>query len=446
MQSNFLGQEKISKLLFKQAMPAIFGMLVMSLYNIVDAIFIGRGVGTLALAGVSVSVPFIMSLLAISLSIGIGSASIISRALGAKDYNKVKQVYGNYVLLITIISILVIGFSYIFLTPIIKFFGATPDVLKYALDYTSIIILGSAFLLFASSANNIIRATGHAGFAMTTVVIGAIINIILDPIFIFYFNLGVKGAAYATIFSWFVSSVYVIYYYLKISEVAINLHHLKFKAHITKEIFTIGSSSFARQGSMSILTVVVNNVLSAFGTGLALAAFGIISRLTMLAIMPIFGVVQGMQPIIGFNWGEKKYQRVKDALLLSLKATSYTSLLIFIILLLFTTPIISIFSKDTELINFTANALKVIILTFPLIGIQTVTSGLYQALGKARPAFFLSILRQLILLVPLVLLLPQFFKLSGVWYSFPIADLLASMITFIFLYKELKLINQLIKK
>lgn len=444
MNSKFLGEEKITKLLFRQALPATIGMLVMSLYNIVDTIYIGKGIGTLALAGVSVSLPIIMLFLAISLTIGIGAASVISRSLGSGNLEKVKDTLGNYILMLIVFSSIIVSLGYAFLTQIINFFGATPDIFNYAIEYASILLPGAIFFIFISSANNIIRSSGHAKNAMFSMLIGAVINLILDPIFIFYLNLGVKGAAYATVISWMISAIYILYYYFKINTIKINLKHLKLKISIAKEILAVGASSFARQLSASIMIIVVNVTLATFSTSLAIAAFGIISKLTMFITMPLFGIIQGMQPIIGFNWGGKKYNRVKETLLLSIKITSIFSLISFILLILFPVTIVSVFTKDIELINLASNALKIVILMLPLIGIQLVAGGFYQSLGKARAAFILSILRQMILLVPLVLILPIYYKLPGVWYSFPISDFLAFLITIVFIYKEIHLLNKLI--
>jgi len=444
MNSKFLGEENIFKLLIKQATPAMLGMLVMSLYNVVDTIYIGRGVGTLALAGVSVSMPVLIILLSVSLAIGIGSASLISRNLGAEDYEKVREAFGNYLVLLLFSSALIISLGFIFLKPIIHFFGATPEVFSYAFDYTRVLLTGVIFFLFVSSANNIIRASGHAKFAMASMMIGALINLILDPIFIFYFKLGVKGAAYSTVISWITSFVYVLYYYFKINTVKVSLKHLKLKINIIKEILSIGASSFARQISASIMTIAVNVALATFGTSLALAAFGIMSRLIMLVMMPVFGIVQGMQPIVGFNWGAKKYERVKEALLLSIKLATYLSVFSFFVLFFLSGYVISIFSSDKELIELAGASLKIVILMLPLVGLQTVASGLYQSMGRAKPAFLLSILRQIVFLLPLVLILPKYLELNGVWYSFPIADFLASVVTIIFVFREIKIINKLI--
>ncbi len=240
MKSENLGQEKIGKLLFKQATPAMIGMLVMSLYNVVDTIYIGRGVGTFALAGVSVSMPLIIILLSVSMAIGIGAASLVSRSLGAGNYEKVKEIFGNYLSLLFFVGIFAIVFGYVFLESIIGFFGASPDIFPYAIDYSKVLILGAGFFLFSSSANNIIRASGNAKFAMSTMLIGALVNLIFDPILIFYFKLGVKGAAYSTVFSWFISSLYVLYYYFRINTVKISVKHLKFKIAIVKDIFAVG--------------------------------------------------------------------------------------------------------------------------------------------------------------------------------------------------------------
>ena len=442
MKTKSLGEDKISKLLFKQAMPAMIGMFVMSLYNVVDTIFIGRGVGTLALAGVSVALPFVISMLAVSLAIGVGTASIISRSLGSGDLRKVKNTLGNYVLLLLASSLIILPLAYIFLESIMDFLGATPDIVSYSIEYTRILLFGAMFFLFMSSANNIIRSSGHAGFAMKTMLVSAGVNLILDPIFIFYFNLGVKGAAYATVIAWIIGALYVLYYYFKINTIKISWHNLRFKLQIVKEIIAVGSSSFARQISVSIMTMIVNTSLAFYGSSLAIATFGIISRLNMLALMPIFGIVQGMQPIVGYNWGAKKFERVKEVVFLSLKFSTYISVFAFLAMFFFTEAIVSMFTNDTELINFTSSALKITILVIPLVGVQVIAGGLYQALGKARPAFILSLLR-VSLLVPLVLVLPKIYGLESIWASFPISDFLASIISAIFIFREIKIINKL---
>ena len=440
--TKLLGEEKIPKLLLKQATPAMIGMLVMSLYNVVDTIFIGRGVGTLALAGVSVALPFVISMLAVSLAIGVGTASIVSRGLGSGDYEKVKSTLGNYILLLIASSFFILPLAYIFLEPIIAFFGATPDIISYSIEYTRILLFGAIFFLFMSSANNIIRASGHAGFAMKTMLVSAGVNLVLDPVFIFYFKLGVKGAAYATVIAWFIGALYVLYYYFKINTIKVSWQHLRLKLAIIKEIIAVGSSSFARQISVSVMTMVVNTSLALYGSSLAIATFGIISRLNMLALMPIFGIVQGMQPVVGYNWGAKKFGRVKDVIFLSLKVSSYISAFAFLLLFFFARPIISIFTNDIELINFTTAALKITVLVIPLVGVQVIAGGLYQSLGKARPAFILSLLRVSIL-IPLVLILPKTLGLEGICFSFPVSDFLASIISAIFIFREIKVINKL---
>lgn len=443
MNSDFLGKEKISKLLFKQALPAMTGMFVMSLYNVVDTIYIGRGVGVLALAGVSVSIPIMMSLLAFSMAIGIGSSSLFSRSLGEGKIDKAKNVFGNFLFLIFSLGIVLSVLAYIFLPQILKIFGATEEIFSYAYDYSSVIIMGSFLFIYISSSNNIIRASGHAKLAMLTMIIGAVINIILDPIFIFYLNMGVRGAAYATFLSWFAGSIYVTYYYIKLNPISarISLVDLLPRKNIIKEVFSIGSSSFAGQASVSLMTIITNASLAIYGTSLAIAAFGIISRILMMAMMPVFGIVQGMLPIIGYNWGAKKFSRVKETLILSLKYSTFVTLLFFTIVLVFSGQIIGLFSKDPELIKITKNAIMIILLMFPLVGLQLVSGGFYQALGKAKLAFILSIMRQGILLIPLLIILPRFFDLSGIWYAFPLADLLAFLIALYYISSEFKLLN-----
>ncbi|MCG2820289.1 MAG: MATE family efflux transporter, partial [Candidatus Atribacteria bacterium] len=317
----------------------------------------------------------------------------------------------------------------------------TETILPYAKDYITIILWGSIFFSFAMSSNNLIRAEGNAKVAMVTMLIGAILNMILDPIFIFIFKLGIKGAALATIISQFISFLYILtYLYSGKSSLKIKLHHLKPKIHIIIEILTVGSADFFRQVTGSVVAIVVNNSLRIFGGDMALIIAGILHRVIMFVFMPLFGVIQGMQPIVGFNYGAKKLDRVKEAIKLSLITTTVIATFGWLIAELFPFAIINIFTRDAEVIEKGSTIIRIVLSMIPVIGIQIVGAALFQSLGKAVPSLILSLLRQVLLFIPLVIILPRVFGLGllGIWIAYPAADILSVILTALFLRSELK--------
>jgi len=439
-----LGEERISKLLVNLSVPATIGMMVNALYNLVDTIFVGRGVGALAIGGLTIAFPIQMVIMAFAQMIGIGAASAISRSLGAKDIEKADYVAGNSFLCIIVLSSIIAAIGLIFTEPMLRFFGSTETILPYAKDYITIILWGSIFSSFAMSSNNLIRAEGNAKVAMATMLIGAILNIILDPIFIFVFKMGVKGAALATVISKFISFLYVLtYLYSGKSSLKVKLHHLKPKMNIIIEILTVGSAAFARMVTGSIVAIVVNNSLRIFGGDMALIIVGIVHRVTMFVFMPLFGVVQGMQPIVGFNYGAKKLNRVKETLKLSLIATTVIATFGWLIIELFPFTIISVFTRDAEIIEKGSSIMRMVISVIPVIGIQIVGAALFQSLGKAVPSLILALLRQVLLFIPLVIILPRVLGLGllGIWIAYPAADVLSVVLTVLFLRSELKKMN-----
>jgi len=436
-----LGEEKINKLLVNLSLPATIGMMVNALYNLVDTIFVGRGVGAIAIGGLTIAFPIQMVIMAFAQMIGIGAASAISRSLGAKDIEKADYVAGNSFLCVIVLSSIIAAIGLIFTEPMLRFFGSTETILPYAKDYITIILWGSIFFSFAMSSNNLIRAEGNAKVAMVTMLIGAILNIILDPIFIFIFKLGIKGAALATIISQFISFLYILtYLYSGKSSLKIKLHHLKPKIHIIIEMLTVGSAAFFRQVTGSVVAIVVNNSLRIFGGDMALIIAGILHRVIMFVFMPLFGVIQGMQPIVGFNYGAKKLDRVKEAIKLSLITTTVIATFGWLIAELFPFAIISIFTHDAEVIEKGSTIIRIVLSMIPAIGIQIVGAALFQSLGKAVPSLILSLLRQVLLFIPLVIILPRVFGLGllGIWIAYPAADILSVILTAFFLRSELK--------
>lgn len=434
-----LGKEQIGKALFKLSAPAMAGMLVMALYNLVDTLFVGRGVGVLGIAGIAIVFPIQMIVMAVAQTVGVGGASLISRNIGAQKKEEAEQVLGNVFTLVSVFSIILMIGGLLFLRPLLIAFGATEGILPPATEYASIILWGTIFFSFSMAGNNIIRAEGNATVAMGTMLIGAVLNMILDPIFIFGFDMGIRGAALATISSQAIAFTYIVYYFLsKKSLLRLHVSYMRLVRTYVRDIFMVGSSSFIRMAAGSAMALVLNHTLGMFGGDVAIAAFGILNRLLAFILMPMFGVVQGMQPLVGYAAGAKNIRRIQDVIALSIKVTTLMATSSFLVLLVFPRPLLQLFSSDTDLVELGAHALRIIVIMLSTIGFQVVVAGMYQAMGRAKEAIILSSLRQVILLIPLVLILPHFFGLDGVWASFFIADLLASLITWRMYTREMK--------
>jgi len=436
--NHILADEKVGRLLVNLSTPAMVAMLVTALYNVVDTIYIGRGVGPMAIAGITIVFPIQMLVMAIAMMVGIGGASVISRALGAGDYEKANTTFGNVLLSIVIFGLSLAFLGNIFIDQLLALFGASDTILPYARDYARIILLGTVFFSFSMSSNNVVRSEGRAKVAMTTMLISAILNIILDPIFIFGFKWGIKGAAAATVISQIVTVLYLAYYfYSGKSSLTLHLRNLRLKKGIMREIVVVGSPSLVRQLSASVMIVVINNTLRVYGGDISIALFGIMHRMLMFVSMPLFGIAQGMQPIVGFNYGAKRYDKAKRVLALSIKATTIVSTVGAIFLISFSKIIISIFTKDPELIRMGVPAVRIFIMSLPVFGFQVVGSTLFQAIGKAREALFLTVSRQ-IFLIGLILVLPRLFKLTGVWMTFPLTDFVFFFVTLLLYLPQLR--------
>lgn len=438
-----LRSEKIGTLLLKFSIPAIVGMLVNALYNIVDRIFIGQGVNALAITGIGLVFPIMTVMMAFGMLIGIGSTALISIRLGEKRQDEAEHILGNAFTLLVIVSLAITVLGLIFIDPLLVIFGASPDTIGYAKDYIVIILYGTIFNALGFGLNNIIRAEGNPKAAMLTMLLGAIINTILDPIFIFVFNMGVKGAAYATIIGQLANTIYVLSYFnSKKSILKIHRKHMKLSKEIVIGIFAIGMSPFAMQMAASVVQLLSNNALKTHGGDLAIGAMSIISSAVMIFFMPIFGINQGAQPIIGYNYGAKQYDRVKHTLKLAVGAATVISLVGFITVQVFPQAIIRIFNDDPELLRIGSSGIRVYLAMMPIIGFQIVSANYFQAIGKAKISMFLSLLRQVTLLIPLLLILPPIFGLTGVWLSAPTADFISSIITGIFVWRDMRKLDE----
>lgn len=435
--ANDLGTAKISTLLIRQALPASLGILVMSINLIVDTIFVGKWIGTLAIASVTVVLPIVFMISSIGMGIGIGGSSIISRALGAGDNPKAFLTFGNQISMTMLLSIFFVIVGIFFDRELLLLFGAKGEILSPATEYFDVVLYGVPFLAFAMMGNPVIRAEGKPMYAMWAMFLPAVANILLDFIFIKLMGLGMFGAGLATSISYAVCGLFILGFFLsKKSELTIYPKFFKWKYPIVKEIFQLGGVTVARQGTISVLMIVLNSTLFVYGGELAIAVYGIINRVMMFALFPVLGVTQGFLPIAGYNYGAKNSKRVKETIKTAIIYGTTVASIVFLGIILFPSQIASVFTNDPELIGKTPDALLLCFLATPVITTQLIGSAYFQAAGKALPALILTLLKQGIFLIPLVYILPKFMGLNGVWWSFPIADILSTLVTIIFLYKE----------
>lgn len=442
--SQALGTESIGKLLFKFSVPAIVGMLVNALYNIVDGIFVGRYVGSLGLAGVSISYPIMVVTLAFTMLIGFGATSLISIRLGEGRKDEAEHILGNATTLLFIVPVILFVIVQLFLDNILVAFGASADVLPYARTYMSVVSFGFIFQFIGFGMNNFIRSEGSPKTAMLTMLIGAIINTGLDALFIIVLGMGIKGGALATVIAQAVSSIWVLFYFLSgKSLLKIKRENLKLKLDVVRYIVTLGLAQFSIQIANSIVAIVANNTLVKYGGDIGISAYRIINNTAMIFLMPIFGVNQGMQPIIGYNFGAKKYARVRKTLFLAMIASTVIALIGFIVTRVFPQNIAMLFNPDDKaLIDMTSKGMKIFFTALPIIGYQVVSSNYFQAIGKPKQSIILGLLRQVIILIPATLILPTIFDLKGVWIAAPVSDILSAVLTSFFLIKSIKELNK----
>ena len=436
-----LGQEPIGKLLLKYSVPAIIGMMVNSLYNVVDRIFIGnmQGVGSMAIAGLGVTMPISTILLAFGMLVGVGSTTNISIKLGQGKKEEAQDIIGSGMVLSVIIGVLLTVIGILFSNQILSMFGASESTLYYAKSYTDIIMLGAVFNILAMFFNNIIRGDGSPRLSATIMAVGCLTNIVLDAVLIFGFNFGIQGAALATIISQAVTAIWGLSYYLrKKSNLEFRKETLKLKSSAIKSIFAIGISPFAMQIAASMVQVISNHSLRIYGGDLAIGAMATISSISLLFLMPSFGINQGMQPIVGFNYGAKKYDRAVKTLKICLLASTTIFIIGFLLIQSVPEVLVGMFNKDTELMGITVSGLKKYTLTMPLLGVAIIGTNYVQSTGKAKLSMLLSLLRQCLFLIPLIMVLPKFLELDGVWFAQPVADTLSILITLLVLVKEIK--------
>lgn len=436
--STELGTLDIKKLLVKQSVPASIGILFMSINILVDTIFVGQWIGSLAIAAVSVVLPITFLISSLGMAIGIGGSSIISRALGAENREKALDTFGNQIMMTLTLALVSITVGFIFFDEVLLLFGANGKIMKPAKEFFKPVLFSVPFLAICMMGNTVIRAEGKAKFAMYAMLIPAFGNIIMDIIFIKVMNLGMFGAALATSISYFLCFLFIFWFFAVKSELKISWNHLKLKTVLIKEISSLGFVTFARQGVVSLLAIIVNHILYIHGGEQGVTVYGIINRMLMFAYFPILGITQGFLPIAGYNFGARNYNRVKEVISKSVLVAAILATIIFIIIFVFAEPIVKVFTNDIEVLKVTPQALVLVFAATPIIAIQLIGAAYFQAVGKAVPALLLTLTKQGFFLIPLVLILPNYFGILGVWIAFPIADFLATLVTGYFLRKEMK--------
>jgi putative MATE family efflux protein len=441
-----LAELNVPRLMLKFFVPSFIGVFVNALYNVVDRIFIGQGVGSMALSGVSVTFPVMLIVMGFGMLIGIGAGVLVSINLGKHDLNKAEKVLGSSFLLMLFVSVLitVIGFS--IKGPILRSFGATAETIEYANDYLNIILAGTVFQVVGFSLNNIIRAEGNARIAMFSMLISAGTNIILNPIFIFGFGWGVKGSAYATVISMIILTVWVLFYFRSSkSVVRLKVEYIRFNPRILFEILAIGMAPFSMQIANSIVQGLLNTKLIAFGGDLAVGAMGIVNSVLTLIIMAIVAINMASQPIISFNYGANSYSRVKETMRIAMISASVISVFAFLMVESFPETIVRLFnSSDPGLMDFGRDGLRLSLMALPFVGFQVVAGNFFQSMGNAKIALMQTLLRQVIILIPLLFILPNYFGLRGIWMSMPVSDMCSAIIVVFFLSRLWKKLNMAI--
>lgn len=438
--SQDLGEQPIGKLLVKQAVPASIGILVMSLNILIDTIFVGNWIGSVAIAAINVVMPVSFFIAALGMSIGVGGSSIISRALGSDNKEKALQTFGNQISLTLVFTILLSSLGLYYVDRIIPIFGGKGAIFEPAKIFYQVILYGVPFLALCMMGNTVIRAEGKPKFAMYAMLVPSVGNLLLDYLLIKIFDLGMFGAAWATTISYFLCFVTILWFFLsKHSELKLKTHHFTFNWPIIGEIGSLGFVTLSRQAVVSITILLMNNILFSFGGATLVTAYAIVGRMLMFALFPVYGITQGFLPIAGFNYGAQQYKRVEESIKIAIKYAAVLALVIFIFLMTFPSEITKMFTQDPDVIRETPGAIRWVFAATPIIAIQLIGAAYFQAIGKAIPALLLTLTRQGFFFIPLIFILPIWLDEFGVWLAFPAADILATIVTAYFLNREVKL-------
>ena len=434
-----LGTEPVGKLLLQYALPAIVAMVASSLYNMVDSIFIGQGVGPMAISGLAITFPFMNLSGAIGAAIGVGASTLLSVRLGQKDYETAQKILGNSVVLKIITGILFGALCLLFLDPILRFFGATENTLPYAREYMVVILLGNVFTHLYFGMNALLRAASKPKQAMYATIFTVVLNTALDPLFIYTFDMGIQGAAIATILSQMTALSWQIWIFSNPNEM---IHFkkgiYKLDSTIIKNIFAIGISPFSMNACSCIIVIFINTALVKYGGDLAVGAYGIANRIAFIFFMVVMGINQGMQPIAGYNYGAQHIDRMMRVLNLSIIAGVCVMTLGWLVGELAPYPCARLFTTDSQLVDMAVNGIRINMIAFPLIGFQAVVTNFFQSIGKAKISIFLSLSRQMLFLLPLLVILPPYWGVDGVWASLPLSDTISFIVTFIIMARYMK--------
>lgn len=434
-----LGTENIGKLLKQYAIPAIIAMIASSLYNITDSIFIGHGVGPLAISGLAITFPLMNLAAAFGSLVGAGAATLLSVRLGQKDYTTANSILGNVFIMNLIIGISFTIVSLLFLDPILYFFGASQKTLPYAHDFMIIILSGNVITHMYLGLNSMLRSSGKPKQSMYATIFTVLINLVLNPLFIFVFGWGIQGSAYATIISQTTILIWQIYLFCdKNNFIHIQKGIFKLNKYIVKDSLSIGMSPFLMNAAASVIVIIINQGLLKYGGDLAVGAYGIVNRIAFLFVTVVLGLNQGMQPIAGYNFGAKLYSRVTEVLKKTILIATLIMCTGFIIVESVPHAVASIFTTDKELIDIASLGLRIVFICYPIVGFQIVTSTFFQSIGMAKKAIILSLTRQILFLIPFLLILPRFFGIAGIWISMPAADFFATILAAIMLLKQYK--------
>ncbi|PQL91191.1 MATE family efflux transporter [Apibacter sp. wkB309] len=438
-----LGTENIGKLLKQYAIPAIIAMIASSLYNITDSIFIGHGVGPLAISGLAITFPLMNLAAAFGSLVGAGAATLLSVRLGQKDYTTANSILGNVFIMNLFIGISFTIISLLFLDPILYFFGASEKTLPYAHDFMVIILSGNVITHMYLGLNSMLRSSGKPRQSMYATIFTVLINLVLNPLFIFVFNWGIRGSAIATVISQTSVLIWQIYLFCdKNNFIHIQKGIFKLNKYIVKDSLSIGMSPFLMNAAASVIVIIINQGLLKYGGDLAVGAYGIVNRIAFLFVTIVLGLNQGMQPIAGYNFGAKLYPRVTQVLKKTILGATLIMCTGFLIVESVPHAVASIFTTDKELIDIASLGLRMVFICYPIVGFQIVTSTFFQSIGMAQKAIILSLTRQILFLIPFLLILPKFFGIAGIWLSMPLADFFATILAAIMLYKQYKEFNR----
>ena len=438
-----LGTKPVGQLLMRYAVPAIIAMTASSLYNMVDSIFIGQGVGAMAISGLAITFPLMNLSTAFGAGVGVGASSLLSVKLGQKDYGAAQNILGNTVMLNIITGISFSIISLLFLEPILMFFGASAQTLPYAKDYMEIILCGNVITHLYFGLNALQRAAGKPQLSMYMTIFTVILNAILDPIFIWPLGLGIRGAAYATVLSQLFALIWqVVMFSNKAEFIHFKRGIYRLKSQLVKNIIGIGMSPFSMNVCACFVVIIINNSLVDHGGDMAVGAYGIINRIAFIFVMITIGVNQGMQPIAGYNYGAMKFDRMMRVLKYAVICGTCVTTVGFIVGQFFPEQCVRLFTSDETLISLSVHAMRLTTVSFPIIGFQMVVANFFQSIGKAKVSVFLSLSRQLVFLIPMLLVLPTLYGVDGVWYSMPVADTISALVTAIIMYLFMRKINK----